>query len=157
MPTLTNVTYDELTIGQTAEYSRTVDQQAILLFAAVSGDINPLHLDPEYAATTRFGGCIAHGMITGSFVSAALALELPGPGTIYLGQDLRFRLPVRPGDTITVKLEVTGKKDRGGRVQLDCRAVNQDGKLVASGTAEVIAPTEKLALPAPDLPAISLG
>ncbi len=157
MPTLTNVTYDELTIGQTAEYSRSVGQQEIILFAAVSGDINPLHLDPEYAATTRFGGCIAHGMITGSFVSAALALELPGPGTIYLGQDLRFRLPVRPGDTITVHLEVIDKNDRGGRVRLDCRALNQDGKLVASGTAEVIAPTEKLSLPAPAIPGISLG
>ncbi len=157
MPTLTNLTYDELTIGQTAAYSRTVSQQEILLFAAVSGDINPLHLDPEYAATTRFGGCIAHGMITGSFISAALALELPGPGTVYLGQDLRFRLPVRPDDTITVHLEVIEKNDRGGRVRLDCRAVNQHDKLVASGTAEVIAPTEKLSLPAAPLPRISIG
>ncbi len=157
MSTLNNYTYDEITIGQTASYSRTVGEREILLFAAVSGDVNPVHLDPEFAAETRFGERIAHGMITGAFVSAALALRLPGPGTIYLSQSLRFRLPVKIGDTVTVELEVTAKDDKRTLVTLDCRARNQAGKTVASGTAEVIAPQEKLSLAEPALPRVSLA
>lgn len=157
MSLLTNHTYDEITIGQTASYSRTVGEREILLFAAVSGDVNPVHLDPEFAAGTRFGERIAHGMITGSFVSAALALRLPGPGTIYLSQSLRFRLPVKLGDTVTVELVVTNKNDKRTLVTLDCRARNQAGKMIASGTAEVIAPEEKLSLPEPELPEITVS
>ncbi len=157
MSTLTNYTFEEITVGQTATYQREVSDRDILLFAAVSGDINPLHLDDGFAASTRFGRRIAHGMITGAFVSAALALELPGPGTVYLSQDLRFRLPVHPGDSISVELTVTEKLERRGLVRLDCNVVNQDGKRVATGTAEVIAPTEKLAIPAPVLPTIEVG
>ncbi|MCB1708212.1 MAG: MaoC family dehydratase, partial [Halioglobus sp.] len=112
MPKLANVTYDEITVGQTASYSRLVEERDIALFAAVSGDVNPVHLDADFAAGTVFGERIAHGMLTGAFISAALAMELPGPGTIYLGQSLRFRLPVKIGDTLTVTLEVTDKQDR---------------------------------------------
>ena len=156
MSQLTNYTYDEIEIGQTASYTKTVTEQDIQLFAVVSGDVNPVHLDAEYAAGTMFKERIAHGMLTGALVSAALALELPGPGTIYLGQSLRFRLPVKIGDEITVKLEVTEKQDAKKFVTLDCVVENQAGKVVASGPAEVMAPTEKIDIPAPALPQVSL-
>ena len=157
MTDLTNYTFDELTIGQRAEYTRPVSEQDIQLFAAVSGDVNPLHLDADYAAGTDFGERIAHGMLTGAFISAALALEMPGPGTVYLGQSLRFRRPVRIGDEITVRLEVTEKREDKGFVTLSCNAVNQDGKSVVTGTADVMAPREKLSLPRPSLPSIKVG
>ena len=152
MPNITNVTYEEIDVGQTASYTREVSERDIQLFAAASGDVNPLHLDADYAAGTQFGERIAHGMLTGGFISAALAMALPGPGCLYRGQTLRFRLPVKIGDVITVTLEVTEKKDRTRLVTLDCKAANQDGKLVTSGTAEVIAPTEKLVVPLPEAP-----
>lgn len=156
MPQLANFTYDELSIGQTATYSKVVGEQDIQLFAAVSGDVNPVHLDEQYAAGTEFGERIAHGMLTGALVSAALAMELPGPGTVYLGQSLRFRLPVKIGDTVTIKLEVLEKKDRRQYVTLDCKAYNQHGKLVASGTANVMAPTEKILIDRPALPQVDI-
>ncbi len=156
MALLHNHIYDDIEIGQRASYQRDVQQRDIQLFAAVSGDVNPVHLDPDYAASTPFGECIAHGMLTGAFISAALALELPGPGTIYLGQSLRFRAPVKIGDTVTVRLEVTDKQDRRKVVTVDCKAYNQHDKLVATGVAEVIAPTEKLHLEAPDIPRVSV-
>lgn len=156
MAELTNYTFDEITIGQQAEYTQTVEERDIQLFAAVSGDVNPVHLDAAYAAGTDFGERIAHGMLTGAFISAALALELPGPGTIYLGQSLRFRRPVMIGDTITVKLEVTDKREDRGFVTLECSAVNQDGKAVVTGTAEVMAPKDKLSLARPPLPEVSI-
>ena len=102
---ISNVTFDEIAIGDTATYTRLITNQEVEAFAAISGDHNPLHLDPEYAATTAFGECIAHGMLTGAFISAAIAMELPGPGTIYLGQKLQFRAPVTLGDTLTVELQ----------------------------------------------------
>lgn len=156
MSQLSNYTYDEITIGQTASYTKEVREKDIQLFAAVSGDVNPVHLDAEFAANTPFKERIAHGMLTGAFVSAALALELPGPGTIYLGQSLRFRLPVKIGDTITVQLEVTEKRDDKKFVTLDCKAINQNGKKVASGTAEVMAPSEKVTMPRPELPQVEV-
>ncbi len=157
MSTLSNFTYDEIEIGQTASYSKTIEAQDIQMFAAVSGDVNPVHLDADFAATTQFKQPIAHGMLTGAIISAALAMELPGPGTIYLGQSLRFRLPVLIGDSITIELEVTEKRDDRKFVTLNCKAVNQDGKTVASGVAEVMAPTEKLELEKPELPVFSAG
>lgn len=157
MSELSNYTYDEITIGQTASYTRLVSEQDIQLFAAVSGDVNPVHLDAEFAANTQFKQRIAHGMLTGAFFSAAIALELPGPGTIYLGQSIRFRKPVMIGDDITVELEVTDKKDKHKFVTLECRALNQDNEVVASGTAEVMAPREKLQIPRPELPQVRIG
>lgn len=156
MTQLNNFTYEELALGQTASYTKTVTEQDIQLFAIVSGDVNPVHLDSDYAATTPFNGPIAHGMLTGAVVSAAIALQLPGPGTIYLGQNLRFRLPVHPDDTLTVKLEVTELKDKRQQVALDCKVFNQDDKLVASGLADVMAPTQKLSMQAPSLPRVTL-
>ncbi|MEQ9462394.1 MAG: MaoC/PaaZ C-terminal domain-containing protein [Haliea sp.] len=143
MPEVRNHTFDELTIGQRAESTRTVTMEDIRLFAAASGDHNPLHLDPAYAAGTAFGECIAHGMFSGGLISAALAMQLPGPGTIYLGQSLAFRLPVKIGDTLTVQLTVTDKQPRRRQVTLDCLVLNQHGKKVVTGSAEVIAPAER--------------
>lgn len=157
MTILENFTYDEISLGQTAEYVRTVTERDVTLFAAMSGDINPVHLDEEFARTTRFGGRIAHGMMTGALVSAALACVLPGPGTIYLNQSLRFTAPVKIGDAITVRLKVTAMRDDRRFVTLDCEAVNHNGEAVATGIAEVIAPREKMKLKAPELPAITLG
>lgn len=156
MPQISNYTYDEITIGQTATCSKRVDVQDIQLFAALSGDVNPVHLDAGFAATTPFKGCIAHGMLSGAIISAAIAMQLPGPGSIYLSQSLRFRLPVRPGDTITVTLEVTEKKDKRGIVVLDCTVLNQQGKRVLTGTAEVMAPAEKLVLERPSTPRVHI-
>jgi acyl dehydratase len=152
MSTLSNYTFDEITIGQTASYSKLVQEQDVQLFAAVSGDVNPVHLDAEFAAGTMFKERIAHGMLTGAVISAAIAMELPGPGTIYLGQTLRFRLPVKIGDEIRVDLEVTALREDRQFVTLDCKIFNQDEKLVASGEAEVMAPQEKLVLERPALP-----
>lgn len=156
MSQLSNYTYDEITIGQKASYTKEIQEKDIQLFAAVSGDVNPVHLDAEFAAGTPFKERIAHGMLTGAIISAALALELPGPGTIYLGQTLRFRLPVKIGDTVTVQLEVTDKRDDKKFVTLDCKAVNQAGKTVASGIAEVMAPAEKMSIPRPSVPVVEV-
>jgi len=157
MTILENFTYDEISLDQTAEYVRTVTEQDLTLFAAVSGDVNPVHLDEDFAKTTRFGGRIAHGMLTGALFSAALACVLPGPGTVYLNQSLRFTAPVKIGDTITVRLKVTAKRDSRRFVTLECEAVNQHGDTVATGVAEVIAPVEKVKITAPTLPTITLG
>ncbi len=156
MAQLSNFTYDEIHIGQTARYSKTINFRDIQLFAAASGDVNPVHLDADFAATTPFEERIAHGMLTGALFSAALAMELPGPGTIYLGQSLKFRLPVKIGDTISIVLEVTDKRDKRRLVSLDCKAFNQHDKLVASGVAEVMAPSEKLVIDRPALPQIEI-
>lgn len=157
MDTLQNYTFDEITVGQSASYSRTLTEQDVILFAAVSGDNNPVHLDPEFAATTMFKERIGHGAWTGSIISAALAIELPGPGTIYMGQTLSFRAPVKIGDTITIELTVTDKSGKKNIVTIDCKAVNQHGKTVATGVAQVIAPSKKLRIPAPKLPPITIG
>ena len=157
MTTLHNFTYDEITLGQTATYSKTLSERDIILFAEVSGDVNPVHIDPEFAARSMFGERIAHGAWTGAVISAALALVLPGPGTIYLGQTLTFRSPVKIGDTVTVTLTVTEKRDDKQFVTIDCVATNQDGKLIAKGPAQVLAPKEKLEMAAPTLPPIHIG
>ena len=140
---ITNLTFDEINVGDTADYSRLVTTREVELFAAVSGDHNPVHLDPEYAATTQFGECIAHGMLTGAFISAAIAMELPGHGTIYLGQTLQFRAPVTLGDTLTVELEVTDKHTSRPWVTIATIVKNQDNKEVAKGEATVMAPGKK--------------
>jgi acyl dehydratase len=156
MPQLVNYTYDEITLGQTASMTREITERDIQLFAAVSGDVNPVHLNADYAAATDFGEPIAHGMLSGALISAALAMELPGPGAVYIKQSLTFRLPVKAGDTVTIQLEVTDKKDRRRFVTLDCKAVNQNGKVVANGTAEVIAPADKIMIERPEVPQVSL-
>jgi len=155
--TLTSHSYEAIYIGQTAEYAKAVTEQDIQLFAVASGDVNPVHLDADFAAKTPFGEPIAHGMLTGALISAALALELPGPGTVYLSQTLEFLRPVKPGDTVTVQLEVTAKHDRKRIITLDCVAVNHAGKTVAKGVAEVMAPATSGTLPCPALPQVTVS
>lgn len=154
MGLLENYTIAELSIGLSATYEKTLTRTDIVLFAQCSGDVNPVHLDAEYAATTAFGEPIGHGMWTGALISAAIATRLPGPGSVYRSQSLSFKQPVKIGDTVTVTLTVSEIKERLKLVVLDCAAHNQDGKLVAKGVAEVIAPTEKLSLAAGELPEI---
>jgi len=152
MSQLTGYTYEEIELGQTACFSKQVEEIDIQMFSAVSGDVNPVHLDEEFAATTMFGERIAHGMLTAGVISAALAMELPGPGCIYLGQTIRFSRPVKIGDRITVQLEVTAKRDDKKFISLSTDVVNQDGQVVASGEAQLMPSREKLVIERPALP-----
>jgi acyl dehydratase len=151
-----NVTFDELALGRTVSTIHSVTRRDIERFAAVSGDVNPAHLDAEYAAATPFGGVIAHGMLSAGWISALLGTRLPGPGTIYLEQSLRFRRPVRPGDTITATVTVTALDPVKKRATLACRCTDRDGRDVVVGEALVIPPTEKIRRPWPELPAAAL-
>lgn len=155
MQFIENTTYDEISVGDSAELNRTLKPQDIELFAVMSGDVNPAHVDAEYAKTDMFHGVVAHGMWGGALISAVLGTELPGPGTIFLSQSLKFEAPVALGDTMTVRVEVTEKRPRG-RVQLACTCINQNGKVVIEGVAEVIAPREKVRRPRIILPDVHL-
>lgn len=156
MSQVSNIPYDELQVGQKAAFSSSVEERDVQLFAAVSRDHNPVHLDAEFAAKTLFKERIAHGMFSGALISAAIACELPGPGTIYLGQQMRFTRPVKLGDTLTVELEVLEKLPKG-RVRIATRVFNQNAEQVVDGEAEVLAPREKQTLQLPELPPISIG
>ena len=131
-------TYEDISVGQSAEYVRTITEKDILGFAEVSGDHNPVHLDENYAKQTIFKGIIAHGMLSASFISTVLAKELPGPGTIYLSQDLKFKRPVKIGDTITTYVEVLNKQDDKKRIFLKTICKNQDNIDVITGEAVVM-------------------
>jgi len=152
-----NRTFDEMTLGETASLSHTVTQRDIDLFAEVSGDVNPAHVDPVYAETDVFHHIIIHGMWGAGLISAVLGTRLPGPGTIYLGQDLHFRLPVGIGDTITATLTVNEKKPPKGDVTLECLCTNQHGDTVITGTAYARAPTVKVRRPRVALPYVRVG
>ncbi|WP_198115346.1 bifunctional enoyl-CoA hydratase/phosphate acetyltransferase [Massilia rhizosphaerae] len=156
METIENRTFDDLRIGDSASLTRTLTHKDIELFAVMSGDVNPAHLDEEYAKSDMFHKVIAHGMWTGALISTVLGTQLPGPGTIYLGQSLRFLKPVGLGDLVTVKLTVTELHPENRRVTLDCLVTNQDGKPVVTGTAEIIAPGEKVSRPRVALPEVRL-
>jgi len=151
-----NVTYDELSVGQSARLLRTVTLEDIQAFAAVSGDINPAHLNPEYADDTMFHGVIAHGMLGAALISALFGTQFPGPGTIYLGQELVFTKPVRIGDTLTVLATVKEKDDAKKRVAMDCLVTNQKGDVVLKGVARLMPPTEKVRVPRVNAPQIQL-
>lgn len=151
-----NRTFDELRIGDSAELSCVLTQRDIGLFAVVSGDVNPAHLDAEFAERTRFHGVVGHGMWGGALISAVLGTRLPGPGTIYLGQELRFERPVRPGDAITARVRVRELRAERGVVILDCACTNQFGETVISGSAEVLAPRERIEWSPQRLPSASL-
>lgn len=149
---LVNVTFDELKVGQTASLTRTLSKQDIQLFAVLSGDVNPAHLDDTYAEDSIFRGVVGHGMWTGALISALLGTALPGPGTIYLNQDLAFKKPVRPGETIHVTVSVREKKKEKHIVVFDCQCTNLLGDTVAIGTSTVIAPVQKIRRTRPELP-----
>lgn len=152
-----NRTFDEIAVGDSASLSRTLGEREIQLFALASGDVNPAHLDPEYAATDMFHRVIAHGLWGGGLISAVLGTELPGPGAIYLGQSLRFVRPVGLGDTITAGVTVTAKDAEHHVVTFDCRCTNQRGEEVILGEARVKAPTEKVRRPRMPLPDIRMA
>lgn len=128
---------EDLKPGMTASFAKTVTEADIVMFAGVSGDVNAVHLNEEYAKTTMFGGRIAHGMLSAGFISAALANKLPGPGTVYLAQTLRFKAPVRAGDTVTATVtvkEVVVEKKRAV-IETVCTVA---GKPVIEGEATVM-------------------
>jgi phosphate acetyltransferase len=144
MEFIENRTFDELEVGDSASLVRTLAREDIELFAVMSGDVNPAHVDDEFARSDPFHKVIAHGMWGGALISTVLGTQLPGPGTIYLGQTLRFRRPVGLGDTVTVKVTVTGKEPQGHRVRFECSCTNQRREVVIEGEAEVMAPTRKV-------------
>lgn len=152
-----NRTFDEIAVGDRASIQRTLTAADIQLFAAMSGDVNPQNIDAEFAASSRFQGVIAHGMWGAALISAVLGTRLPGPGTIYLGQTLKFHAPVRVGDALTITVTVTGRDEAKHRLTLDCACVNQEGKTVISGEATVLAPTERIERPRSTLPQVRIA
>lgn len=156
MSTLSNTPYSALEVGQTASYEKTVEERDIQLFAAMSGDRNPVHLDADFAAGTPFKERIAHGMFSGALISAAVACTLPGPGTIYLGQTMKFTRPVKLGDTLTVRLEILEKLPKN-RVRIATNVFNQNDEQVVGGEAEVLAPRREETVELKELPPISFG
>lgn len=157
MEFLENKTYDELQVGDTAHFSRTLTQEDIWLYAYVSGDCNPVHLDSEYAKTTIFKGTVGHGMFCASLLSAAVANQLPGPGSIFLSQEFRLRNPARAGDFLSGEICIAEKKRLRNIVLIECTIKNQEGKKLFDGISTVIAPSEKIRVPKPAMPTVSVS
>ena len=135
------MTYNELSIGDSAYFEKTISENDVYLFAGIIGDFNPAHINKTYAEGTRFGKRIAHGMLSGSLFSTVIGMKLPGEGSIYLGQSLDFKAPVYFGDTVKATVTVSEKMEKG-RVKLECVATNQDGIVVIEGEALVLPPRE---------------
>jgi phosphate acetyltransferase len=146
---LRNRPYDAIRIGDSARLSRTLSRLDIKSFALVSGDLNPTHVDDDYVREHGDGRLVAHNLWAGALISSVLGNELPGPGTVYVGQTLRFEEPVLAGDTVTATVTVREMAPADRRVVFDCRCENQHGLTVATGTAEVRAPETAVALPRP--------
>ena len=142
MSTDIGFTIDQMEVGMSRSYAKTLTETDIVLFAAASGDVNSVHLNQEYAEKTPFGGRIAHGILTAGVISACIANRLPGAGTIYLGQTLKFMAPVRPGDRVTATVTVTAMDIARRRVTLDC-ACRVGDRVVLKGEALVLAPSRK--------------
>jgi 3-hydroxybutyryl-CoA dehydratase len=132
---MSELAYEYIKIGDEASLARTITEAHIVNFAGLTGDMNPLHVDAEYAAHSMFKARIAHGMLVAGLISAVLGTQLPGPNSIYLGQDLKFVAPVMIGDTIKVVVAVTGKRDEKRIVKLRTTAYNQRGEMVIDGNA----------------------
>lgn len=131
--------FEDLSVGQSEELTYAVTDEVIRKFADVSGDDNPVHLDEDFAAGTQFGGRIAHGMLSAGFISAVIGTKLPGYGSIYLNQSLRFRRPVKIGDEVTVRATITGLDADRARATLETVAL-VGGKVVVDGEALVMVP-----------------
>ena len=131
--------YEDLSVGQSAEFTKTVTETDVVLYAGITGDFNPAHVDAVSAGKGMFGGRIAHGMLSAGFISTVLAMKLPGPGTIYLQQSLKFAKPVRIGDTVTARVEVAELLPKR-RARLTTTVANQDGDAVIEGEAVVLVP-----------------
>ncbi|MGQ0560519.1 MAG: MaoC family dehydratase [Gemmatimonadota bacterium] len=130
--------FDELKVGQFAEHTKTVTETDVIMYAGITGDFNPMHVDQTYAEKSRFGGRIAHGMLSAGFISAVLGMKLPGAGSIYMSQSLRFTSPVRIGDTITARIEVIELFPDKKRVRLATSCRNQQEQTVLEGEALVL-------------------
>lgn len=133
-------TIDKINLGDSASFTKTVTEADIILYAGISGDFNPAHMDAESAKKGMFGQRIAHGMLSAGFISNVLGNYLPGPGTIYMGQELRFVKPVFIGDTVTATVTVKEKIEEKNRLKLDTVVTNQRGEAVITGTATVMPP-----------------
>ena len=153
---ITNKTYDEITIGDSATLTRTLTKHELQLFAIVTGDMNPIHLDEAYARTDIFHQIVGHGMWTGSMFSVLLGMHLPGLGTVYLKQTLAFLKPVHLGDTITASVTVIKKDDATKHITFRTLCANEKGEHVLEGEAEVLAPSEKIFWNAMRLPEIQV-
>lgn len=133
-------TIDTIQIGDSASFTKTVTEADVILYAGISGDLNPAHINDEHAKNSMFGQRIAHGMLSAGFISAVLGMYLPGPGTIYMGQELRFVKPVYIGDTVTATATVTERIVEKNRLKLETVVTNQRGETVITGTATVMPP-----------------
>jgi 3-hydroxybutyryl-CoA dehydratase len=129
--------YDEIKLGDGASRSLTITEAHIVAYAGVTGDVNPVHVDAEFAKQTMFGERIAHGMLVAGLISAVLGTQLPGPNSIYLGQELRFTAPVKIGDTVTAVVTVTEKRDDKKIIKLQTTVSNQRGEVVIDGSAVI--------------------
>lgn len=156
MELIENRTFDEITPGETASLVRTLGRVDIERFAALAGEVDPAHVDDQYARSDQFQRVMAHGMWETSLIATLLGSTLPGPGTVLLSQQLRFHAPVALGDTLTVTLTVTAREPGQRRVTFDCQCLNQRGEVVTSGSAVVIAPPDKVKRPLVALPATPL-
>ncbi|WP_312433334.1 MaoC family dehydratase [Lacrimispora sp.] len=134
------LTIDQINVGDSAEFSKTITESDIYQFAGITGDFNPAHINAEYAKNTIFEARIAHGMLISSLFSTILGTSLPGPGTIYMGQEVRFVKPVYINDTITAVLTVIDIIEEKNRLKLETVATNQNGEIVVQGNATVMAP-----------------
>lgn len=132
------LTYEDIVIGDTAVFSKTISEFDIYQFAGITGDFNPMHIDEEFADTTIFEDRIAHGLLTGSFISTVLGMKLPGPNSIYLSQSFKFTAPVKVGDTIKAIVEVIEKRDDKRLIKLKTQVWNQRKQMVVDGEALVM-------------------
>lgn len=133
-------TIDTIQLGDSASFTKTVTETDVIMYAGVSGDFNPAHIDAEHAKGTMFGQRIAHGMLSAGFISNVLGTQLPGPGTIYMGQELRFVKPVYIGDTVTAICTVIDRVPEKNRLKLETIVTNQKGDPVITGMATVMPP-----------------
>lgn len=154
MSYIENKTFDEINIGDSANIQRLLTIADIELFAVMSGDVNPAHVDAQFAKDDMFHKIVAHGMWAASLISTVLGTELPGPGTIYLGQTLNFENPVSVGDIVTVTLTVINKYTEKHIIELNCECTNQENKIVINGIAKVMAPTKKVRRKRVELPEV---
>jgi len=152
-----NRTFDEIQVGDFAQLVRTLRPEDIHLFAAMSGDVNPTHVDIEYARSSQFREVVGHSMWGSTLISTVLGTEFPGPGTVYVSQGLNFWRPITIGDTLTITVTCKEKFEHNHHIIFDCLALNQDGLKVIDGLAEVMAPTEKIKRERVVLPAVTIS
>lgn len=152
-----NRTFDEIQVGDFAQLLRTLRPDDIHLFAVMSGDVNPTHVDTEYARSSQFREVVGHSMWGSTLISSVLGTEFPGPGTVYVSQSLNFWRPITIGDTLSITVTCREKYEHNHHIVFDCLATNQDGLKVIDGVAEVQAPTEKVKRPRINLPEVTIS